>query len=146
MSKNSVFTCPVADVLGVLGDKWTGLLLRDLLLGINRYSDLQKSSNITNATLTSRLKELENNGLVEKQLYQTRPDRYEYQLTEQGKDMAWLVLAMAKIGTKWNLSGWENVPLHFVNKATGNPIRLTLLDEDTGEEIGLDEISAVRKA
>ncbi|ACT06969.1 transcriptional regulator, HxlR family [Dickeya chrysanthemi Ech1591] len=137
--------CPVADILGVLGDKWTGLLLRDLMLGINRYSDLQKSSNITNATLTDRLKNLEHNGLVRKQLYQTRPDRYEYCLTEQGTDMEWLMLAMAKIGTKWNLSGWKNVPLRFVNKETGMPVRLVLLDEDTGEEINLENVTPIRQ-
>lgn len=133
-------SCPVADTLGVLGDKWTGLLLRDLMLGINRYSDLQKSSNITNATLTDRLKNLEQNGLVRKQLYQTRPNRYEYCLTEHGIDMAWLMLAMAKIGTKWNLSGWKNVPLRFVNKETGMPVRLALLDDETGKELNLENV------
>lgn len=137
--------CPVADVLGVLGDKWTGLLLRDLMLGVHRYSDLQKSSNITHATLSDRLKNLESNGLVQKQLYQTRPERYEYRLTERGIDMAWLVLALARIGTQWNLSGWEKVPLRFVNKDSGNPVRLALLDEITGEEIGLGQVAPVRE-
>jgi len=147
MKSNDVsnIPCPVADILDVLGDKWTGLLLRDLMLGINRYSVLQKSSNITNATLTDRLKNLEQNGLVRKQLYQTRPNRYEYCLTEQGIDMAWLMLAMAKIGTKWNLSGWEKVPLSFINKETGTPVRLALLDEDTGDEINLENVIPIRE-
>lgn len=135
--------CPVADVLSVLGDKWVGLLLRDLMLGVARYSDLQKSSNITHATLTDRLKKLESNGLVQKQLYQTAPNRYEYHLTEQGKEMAWLLIAMAKIGTKWNLSGWETVPLRFINKATGNPVRLTLLDEVTQQELNLEDVQPI---
>ncbi len=135
--------CPVADVLGVLGDKWTGLILRDLMLGMTRYSDLQNASNITHATLSDRLKKLENNGLVQKQLYQTRPERYEYLLTEQGREMAWLLIAMAKIGTKWNLSGWENVPLRFVNKATGNSVRLTLLDETTNKELDLADVMPI---
>ena len=57
--------CPVADVLGVIGDKWAGLILRDILLGASRFSELREASNITNATLTDRLKTLENNGLIE---------------------------------------------------------------------------------
>ncbi|MDG2916818.1 helix-turn-helix domain-containing protein [Bisgaard Taxon 10/6] len=130
-------------MLGVLGDKWTGLILRDLMLGMTRYSDLQNASNITHATLSDRLKKLENNGLVQKQLYQTRPERYEYLLTEQGREMAWLLIAMAKIGTKWNLSGWENVPLRFVNKATGNSVRLTLLDETTNKELDLADVMPI---
>lgn len=141
----SNIACPVADILSVLGDKWTGLLLRDLMLGKNRYNDLQKSSNITNSTLSDRLKNLEKNGLVRKQRYQIRPDRYEYCLTEQGTDMAWLIVAMAKIGTKWNLSGWKNVPLRFVNKETGRPVRLALLEEDTGEEINLENVTPIRQ-
>ena len=136
--------CPVADVLGVIGDKWAGLILRDILLGASRFSQLRDSSNITNATLTDRLKTLENNGLIEKHLYQTRPDRYEYRLTERGRDIAWVMLAMAKIGTKWNLSGWQNVPLRFVNKATGNAVRLVLQDKGTGEEVAMADVGAVR--
>ncbi|AWI51163.1 helix-turn-helix domain-containing protein [Escherichia coli] len=137
--------CPIADVLGVLNDKWTGLLLRDLLLGVKRYSDLQKNSNITHATLSSRLKSLESNGLVQKQLYQTNPDRYEYHLTEQGKDMLWLVAALAQIGTKWHLSDWIDTPLQFVNTATGHFVRLALIDEQTGEEVDVSKVALVEK-
>lgn len=136
--------CPIADALSVLGDKWSGLVLRDLMLGINRYSDFRASSNITNATLSNRLKTLEQNGLVQKQLYQTCPDRYEYHLTKQGQSMAWVMLALAKIGTQWNLSGWENVPLRFTNQHTGNPIRLTVVDDVSGQEVALSDLKVER--
>ncbi|MBH5329585.1 helix-turn-helix transcriptional regulator [Eikenella sp. S3360] len=133
--------CPIADVLGVMGDKWAGLILRDLMLGVSRYSDFSESSNITHATLSSRLKQLEQHGLIEKQQYQTSPARYEYHLTEQGKDLALVMVALAQVGSKWNLSGWEKVPLRFVRKSNGNPLRLALLDSTSGEWVGFDDVA-----
>ncbi|WP_040976959.1 winged helix-turn-helix transcriptional regulator [Necropsobacter massiliensis] len=138
--------CPIADVLGVLGDKWAALIVRDLMLGVSRYSDFREESNITHATLSARLKQLEQNGLVEKSLYQENPARYEYHLTAQGWDLAWVMAALAKVGVKWNLSGWQNVPLQFRRKSNGNPVRLVLLDSETGEEIGFDDITVEKVA
>ncbi|MBN9169851.1 MAG: helix-turn-helix transcriptional regulator, partial [Microbacterium sp.] len=58
--------CPVADVMGAIGDRWGALVMRDLLLGLTRYDDLRRSTGITNATLSDRLKALERNGLIER--------------------------------------------------------------------------------
>ena len=74
-------------VLDAVGDRWAMLILRDLGLGLCRYDDLQKSTGVTHATLSDRLKHLEDNELIERRLYQTRPDRYEYALTRKGADI-----------------------------------------------------------
>jgi DNA-binding HxlR family transcriptional regulator len=67
----------IATTLEAVGDRWAMLVLRDLMLGLSRYDDLRKSTDITNATLTDRLRQLEQSGLVERRLYQSGPDRYE---------------------------------------------------------------------
>ena len=76
--------CSIAGVLDAVGDRWAMLILRDLGLGLGRYEDLRRSTGVTHATLSDRLRHLEENELIERRLYQTRPDRYEYALTRKG--------------------------------------------------------------
>ncbi|MDF8315842.1 helix-turn-helix domain-containing protein [Serratia nevei] len=150
-------TCSVAHVLSALGDRWGAILMRDLLLGLSRYDDLRQSTGITNSTLADRLRALEGSGLIEKRQYQTRPDRYEYLPTEKGKDLGLLVMAMIQIGDKWNLSELTGPPLRVVDRATGHPATLRVVDAVTGESLppqnlalaagpGADEITRWRLA
>lgn len=128
-------TCSVADVLGALGDRWGMLIVRDLLLGLSRYDDLKQSTGITNTTLSDRLKSLEENTLIERQRYQTRPDRYEYRLTPMGRDVALVVQALAQVGDKWNLGHLPGPPLRFIDAASGRPVKLAVVDEASGDAI-----------
>src|SRR5689334_22757797 len=94
--------CPVARTLDLIGERWTILLLRDLLLhGPRRFQDFQASlSGIAPNTLSSRLKAMEDNGLVRRELYSERPPRLEYVLTDKGKSLGPIVKAMREWGTK----------------------------------------------
>lgn len=93
--------CPVARTLDVLGDRWTILVLRDLLRGITRYTDLQNSlAGISPNLLSARLKRLEDAGMVERAFYSDHPPRAEYHLTEKGRDFGRVVRAMYDWGTK----------------------------------------------
>ncbi|MDO4641260.1 MAG: helix-turn-helix domain-containing protein [Neisseria sp.] len=132
--------CPVATVLSALNDKWTGLILRNLFLGKCKYNELHQGSNITHSTLSARLKMLEGNGLIEKSLYQTGPDRYEYHLTNRGQDLIWVILAMTQVGRKWNVYNENTSPLKIINQETGNQVRLAVLDEINNEEIDLMQL------
>ncbi|CAJ0821912.1 winged helix-turn-helix transcriptional regulator [Ralstonia flaminis] len=128
-------TCSIASVLDALGDRWGVLIVRDLALGLARYDDLQQSTGITNATLSSRLKALEGNGLIVRQRYQSRPDRYEYHLTPRGRDIGIVLLALAQVGDAWNLAELEGPPLRFLDAQSGHAIRLALVDAETGEPL-----------
>jgi DNA-binding HxlR family transcriptional regulator len=132
--------CSVAGVLGAIGDRWGTLILRDLLLGLRRYDDLRKSTDITNATLTDRLRHLEQSELIERRQYQTGPDRYEYLLTPKGRDIALVILALAQVGDEWNLGKLSGPPLRFINSHSGRPVKLALLDEESGEHVGFQEV------
>jgi len=80
--------CPLACGLEILGDKWTLVVIRDLFFGKSRYNAfLESPEGITTNILANRLKQLERRGLIERRLYQKNPPRYEYRLTQTGKDL-----------------------------------------------------------
>ena len=94
--------CPVALTLDLIGERWTILLLRDLLLeGPRRFQDFQASlPGVAPNILSARLKAMEDNGLIGRQLYSERPPRVEYLLTDKGKSLGPIVKAMREWGTK----------------------------------------------
>jgi DNA-binding HxlR family transcriptional regulator len=94
--------CPVARTLDLIGERWTILLLRDLLLhGPRRFQDFQESlPGVAPNTLSARLKAMEDNGLVRRQLYNERPPRLEYVLTDRGRSLGPVVRAMREWGSK----------------------------------------------
>ena len=94
--------CPVSCVLDLLGDKWTLLLVRDLLLGKSTYTEFQQSpEGIPTNILAERLKRLQMAEIIEKLPYQERPLRYRYQLTEKGRDLYPVLSAMIDWGNRY---------------------------------------------
>lgn len=79
--------CSVANTVEVINDSWTVLILRDAFLGIRRFDQFVESLGIARNTLTSRLEQLVAAGVLETSPYQDNPIRYEYRLTEKGKDL-----------------------------------------------------------
>lgn len=94
--------CPVARTLDLIGERWTVLLLRDLLQqGPRRFQDFQASlPGVAPNTLSARLKAMEDNGLIQRQLYNERPPRLEYVLTDKGRSLGPIVKAMRDWGNK----------------------------------------------
>ncbi|MBC6983468.1 helix-turn-helix domain-containing protein [Caulobacter sp. 17J80-11] len=135
--------CPIAGALSAIGDRWALLILRDLLAGISRYDDFRRSSGVTNATLSDRLKHLEGAGLIERRRYQTGPDRYEYALTSKGRDIAALMPVLAELGDRWGVSGAAEPPLRFVNRATGAAVRPGFIDQETGQPVSAGDVKVM---
>lgn len=127
--------CSIAGVLDAVGDRWAMLVLRDLGLGLARYEDLRKSTDVTHATLSDRLRHLEANELIERRLYQTGPDRYEYVLTRRGWDIILVIQALAQIGDKWKIAGDTGPPMKFIDRRNGRAVKVALVDEMTGEPV-----------
>lgn len=93
--------CPVSNALDVFGDRWTLVVVRDLALGKTRYGELAAApEKIPTNILADRLKQLEMFEVIERVAYQERPKRYEYRLTEKGRDLAPVLQAMAEWGRK----------------------------------------------
>ncbi len=92
--------CPIASTLDFVGDKWTLLVIRDVgLFGKHRNKAIQEGDeSIPSNILANRLKQLVEQGIIEKRLYQERPPRYEYHLTKSGRELLPIIKSMATWG------------------------------------------------
>lgn len=99
MAKQYNQSCPVAKTLEVIGDRWTLLVVRDLLRGTQRFQDLLGSlPGIAPNILSARLKLMEEHGLIRRTLYSDHPPRAEYALTDRGRELGMVVGALAAWG------------------------------------------------
>lgn len=93
----------IASAMKVVGNKWTALILRDLFNGPQRFCELEKSvGNINPRTLSQRLEDLQDNGIITKKTFAEVPPRCEYTLTQKGKDLLPILEEMSAWGTKYN--------------------------------------------
>jgi DNA-binding HxlR family transcriptional regulator len=89
--------CPIASTLDIVGDRWTLVVVRDLLMGKSRFSQfLISPERITTNVLTNRLAAMECAGLVTKTAYQDRPTRFEYALTRKGEALLPILQEMCR--------------------------------------------------
>jgi DNA-binding HxlR family transcriptional regulator len=93
--------CSVARTMNLLGDWWTPLVMREAFYGIRRFDRFQSELGIARNTLADRLATLVEEGLLRKEPYQSEPVRYEYLLTEKGKDFYPVLAAMSAWGDRW---------------------------------------------
>ena len=101
MSKN-LPACPVEVTLMLISDRWKVLILRDLLSGTKRFGELKKSiGSISQKVLTSNLRSMEEDGLLTRKVYAEVPPRVEYTLTELGKSLQPILLAMQHWGLEY---------------------------------------------
>ncbi|HEY3064325.1 MAG TPA: helix-turn-helix domain-containing protein [Methylomirabilota bacterium] len=120
MPKRYGQACPVARSLEFLGERWTLLLVRDLLHGPRRFQDFQTSlAGIAPNVLSERLKVLEEHGIVARRLYSEHPPRAEYALTERGKELGVVVSALAI----WGARHFEK-QTSLVHEACAQPVEL----------------------
>jgi DNA-binding HxlR family transcriptional regulator len=111
--------CPIARSLSVVGDQWTLLIMREISLGVRRFDDIQALTGISPFLLTTRLRRLEKEGVIEKRLYNRRPPRYEYHATEKGRALDEVLLILRAWSMKWQTkSADEQAAVKLVHKRT----------------------------
>ncbi|HTZ87243.1 MAG TPA: helix-turn-helix domain-containing protein [Solirubrobacteraceae bacterium] len=93
-------TCSIAGALEVVGERWSLLILRDVFLGLRRFDQIQANLGIARNVLQARLERLIEQGVLERSLYQKRPPRYEYRLTEKGVDLWPIVVSLMQWGDR----------------------------------------------
>ncbi len=105
MSKTSTTDhCPIEKTMSVIGGKWTFLILRDIFHGPKRFGELQRSlDGISPRTLSMRLRELENEGILIRKIFSEIPPHVEYSLTKKGKTLKPIFDAMTEWGNTWNI-------------------------------------------
>lgn len=97
-------TCSIAAALEVVGERWSLLIVRDVLLGLRRFDEIQANLGIARNVLQTRLTRLLDHGVLEKVAYQERPPRYEYRLTEKGLDLWPTIVALLQWGDRHALA------------------------------------------
>ena len=124
--------CSIAGALELIGDRWSLLLIRDLLFGLRRYDELRDSTGIPDATLAARLKHLVTHGIAERARYQDRPPRYEYRLTAKGRDLWKVCTALREWGDRWDATGYGAPTVETIDFVTGRKLSLAFVDRRTG--------------
>lgn len=115
--------CPVSYALDFLGDKWSFLIIRDMMEGKRFYKDfISSKEGIATNILSDRLKKLEENGFIKSRVYEKLRTKKEYTLTEKGLDLIPIVLEMMVWSSKYH-SGLA-VSEEFIEKATRHRVTL----------------------
>jgi DNA-binding HxlR family transcriptional regulator len=131
--------CSIARALEIVGERWTLLIIRDIFLGRRRFDQLQESLGIARNVLTDRLNRLVDEGVLERVLYNERPERYEYRLTPMGLDLNIALAGLRQWGDKY-LS--EKPPSLLRRKADKKPVVAALVAKGA-KVLRADEVEAV---
>jgi DNA-binding HxlR family transcriptional regulator len=93
--------CSIARALEIVGERWTLLIVRDAFLGLRRFEQFQDSLGIARNVLTDRLNRLVDEGILERVRYSERPERYEYRLTQKGRDLNIVLSGLRQWGDQY---------------------------------------------
>lgn len=113
--------CAVANTIDVIGDRWTLLIMRDVFFGVRRFDNFQKDLRIARNVLSDRLQTLVGHGILKTVPYQDNPPRNEYRLTDKGRDLFDVLMAVWRFGDKWEHSTVDRVAIHV---DCGNPTHM----------------------
>ena len=125
--------CPVARSLERVGEWWSILILRDAVYGLKRFDEFQKSLDIAPNMLTRRLNALVKGGLLKRQRYSDKPPRYEYVLTDRGRDFRPVLLALLAWGNKHFAP--EGASVLLADRNTGTVAEPMMVDRVSGRAI-----------
>jgi DNA-binding HxlR family transcriptional regulator len=115
--------CSIARTLDAIGEWWSPLILRDVAYGVRRFNEIQEDLGISANVLADRLATLVDEGLLETRIYQERPQRHEYRLTEKGAELIPVLLALKQWGDRWK---WPEGlgPVRAVHEDCGHDVRV----------------------
>lgn len=133
--------CSIARALDVAGEWWTPLILRDIAYGVRRFSEIQEDLGVSANVLADRLAGLVNEGILETRVYQTRPERHEYRMTEKGADLVPALLALMRWGDRWK---WPEgaAPVRVEHRGCGHEVSLEVRCPSCERALDPDELCA----
>jgi DNA-binding HxlR family transcriptional regulator len=130
--------CAVGNTLAVVGERWTLLVLRECFLGVRRFEQIQRNTGVARNILTDRLNTLVLHGVLRRELYQERPERYEYRLTEKGLDLYPILLTIMDWGAKHG----GGRAMELTHKSCGATVMPHLACPECGERIEARDMRA----
>ena len=134
-------SCSVAAALGVIGEKWSLLVIRELAWGVHRFDAIARNTGAPRDILTSRLRRLEAAGVLEKRRSQERPPRFDYHLTQAGHELRPVLLGLMQWGDRWAV----DAPSVEFTHTCGEELELVHTCRACGEEVtGFDLKARIR--
>jgi DNA-binding HxlR family transcriptional regulator len=127
-------TCSIARTLSILGEPWTPLILRDLLLGLTQFDEIREDLGIATNVLADRLRRLVEHGVIERRPYGSHPNRFSYEFTAKGDDAIPIILALVAWGDRWE-AGKAGPPTHVVHVDCGKPTTAVAHCSECGERL-----------
>jgi len=134
-------TCSIASALDVVGERWSLLIVRNLMLGLRRFDEIQENLGIARNVLQARLTRLTEQGVIEKRLYQDRPPRYEYRLTEKGLDLWPAIVGLMNWGDR-HAATPAGPPVLLEHRGCGGAIDEHRICERCGERLSVRDSRA----
>ena len=131
--------CSIARTVDLIGDWWTPLVLREAYYGVRRFDDFEAGLGIGRNILTMRLRRLVREGLMEKRKYQDRPARFEYRLTDKGREFFPVLAAMVAWGDRWLEKG-KGVPVLLRHTRCGSVFHADVVCSACGEPIHVRDV------
>jgi DNA-binding HxlR family transcriptional regulator len=131
--------CSIARALEVVGERWTLLIVRDALLGLRRFDELQANLGIARNVLADRLNRLVDEGILERVRYSERPERFEYHVTTKGRELTIALAGLRQWGDK-HLS--EKPPQLVRRKSDRKPLVAALVPKGTAV-VRLEDVETV---
>ncbi len=132
--------CSVAQCLEVVGEWWSMLILRDAFLGVTRFDQFQERLGISRNILNQRLAGLVGAGVLAKVPYSDHPPRYDYRLTDKGRDLWPVLTAMRQWGDKYEAP--DGPPVKVIHKNCGQASDAVLVCSSCGELVGPRDMRA----
>ncbi len=130
--------CSIARSLEVVGERWSLLLVRDLMLGYHRFDELQERLGIARNVLAARLDRLAEEGVIERRLYQERPARHEYHLTEKGRDLWPVIVGLLSWGDRYLV---QSPPVLLEHRGCGGAVDDRRMCERCRAELTLRDVT-----
>lgn len=107
--------CSIAGALSIVGERWTLLVMREVMLGRRRFAEIKRNTGVASNILTDRLEVLVDHGLLRRKLYSEHPESYEYIPTRKGLDLNPVIIALLQWGDRYAApeAGAPRVPVHI---------------------------------
>jgi DNA-binding HxlR family transcriptional regulator len=135
-------TCSIAKALEVVGERWTLLIVRDVMNGSRRFGELQRGLGVARNVLAARLQRLVEEDILERRPYQSSPERYEYFLTEKGLDLWPALVALLAWGDRHSPEP-DGPPMLIVHKECGGAVSDRGVCESCGEVLSARDARAL---
>lgn len=130
--------CSVAAAMNLVGEKWSLLAVREIAFGNRRFDAIARNTGAPRDRLTARLRALEAGGVIARRQYSEHPPRYEYELTQAGRELRSVLTALRAWGDKWAI---DTPPPSVFEHSCGHELDPAVVCRHCGAEVDLDDLT-----